>query len=72
MTYFARVFNIKFYNDDCYDSSFLYLQKEGDVNGGIPKSGQRNDCVIPVADNVHFSAQNENSDYTFSLLNVWR
>ena len=35
------------------------MQKEGDVNGGIPKSGQRNDCVIPVDDNVHFSAQNE-------------
>lgn len=37
----------------------MYLQKEGDVNGGIPKSGQRNDCVIPVDDNVHFIAQNE-------------
>lgn len=35
------------------------MQKEGDVNGGIPKSGQRNNCVIPVDDNVHFSAQNE-------------
>jgi len=35
------------------------LQKEGDVNGGIPKSGQGNDCVIPTDGNVHFIAQNE-------------
>ena len=60
MTYFARFFNI--YNGILhYDSSlnFLDLQKEGDVNGGIQKSGERNDCVIPVDYNVHFSAQNE-------------
>ena len=36
---------------------FLYLQKEGAVIGGIPKSGQGNDCVIPVDDNLHFIAR---------------